>query len=97
MINPLRFRPGPVPEGDPHADSPVEWADNWLSNLFAWASQEFMPAWCQTPEHWTSRSTAFVFTDCPCCLLFRGIVLGMLMVGSPLIVLLMLTVVVLWR
>jgi hypothetical protein len=91
MINPLRFRPGPVPEGDPHPGSDVEWADNPLSNFLAWASATLLPAWCQTPEHWTAQVSAFLFTDCPCCLLFRGIVIGMLL-ELPLLVL-----AVLWR
>jgi hypothetical protein len=82
MSNPLRFRPAPLPEGDPDPDSPVQWADNWLSNLLAWASTTFVPAWCQTPDHWTSKVTAYTFSDCPCCLLFRGIMLG-LMIELP--------------
>lgn len=70
----MHFRP----ESDPRADddSPVEWEDNWLSNSFAWASYRITPNWCQTPAHWTSRFTQYLFTDCPCCLLFRGITLG---------------------
>lgn len=80
MTSPVKFRP----EDDPHPDSPVEWADNWLSNLFAWASKRFTPAWCQTPEHWTSRITQYLFTDCPCCLLFRGLLIGMSLVLIPL-------------
>jgi hypothetical protein len=80
----VRFRP----EHDPRVqaalaehdldqpDSPVEWEDNRLSNTLAWASYRLTPGWCQTPEHWTSRLSRHLFTDCPCCLLFRGLALG---------------------
>jgi hypothetical protein len=62
---------------DPHPDSPVEWENNWLSNFLAAASQSFLPNWCQTPEHWTSKIAQTLWTDCPCCLLFRGITVGL--------------------
>jgi len=67
--------------------TPVEWEDNPLSNFFAWASFKLVPHWCQTPEHWTARLTQYQFTDCPCCLLFRGIAIGYVS-GSVLSVLL---------
>lgn len=75
----MKFRPGPVPEGDPDPGSEVQWADNWLSNSLAWASHKFIPAWCQSEDHWTARLTQYLFTDCPCCLLFRGIVMGVVL------------------
>jgi len=80
---PLKLRPGDLPQADPsQPDTPVEWEDNAVSNLFAWASYTILPNWCQTPEHWTSRLTQYLFTDCPCCLLFRGITVGILF-GIP--------------
>lgn len=77
----MRFRPADDPrqaaiEGDPNPGGPVEWEDNAISNAFAWASFKIVPAWCQTPEHWSSRVAQYLFTDCPCCLLWRGIVVG---------------------
>ena len=30
--------------------------DNWISNFMAWASRVFLPSWCDTPGHWSSRS-----------------------------------------
>jgi hypothetical protein len=73
----MRFRPGDLPQADPsEPDSPVEWADNWLSNTMAYVSHKFLPSWCQTEDHWTSRVTQYLFTDCPCCLLFRGFTIG---------------------
>lgn len=80
----MRFRPTDDPrnkaiEGDPHPGGPVEWEDNWLSNFFAWGSYRFIPTWCQTPEHWTARVTQYLFVDCPCCLLFRGLCLGLVL------------------
>lgn len=69
------------PSDDPRSDEDSDWADNAVSNSFAWASHKFLPAWCQTPEHWTSRFTGYMFTTCPCCLLFRGIIIGMTFTG----------------
>jgi hypothetical protein len=63
-------------ERDKHPGGPTEWSDNWLSNFFAWSSHKFVPAWCQTPEHFSSRITQWLWTDCPCCMLWRGIALG---------------------
>jgi hypothetical protein len=68
----MKFRP----EDDPHPGSDVEWADNPLSNAFAWGSETITPTWCKAPEHWTSRVTRYLFSDCPCCLLARGVVVG---------------------
>ncbi len=74
----MRFRPGDLPQGDPsEPNTPVEWEDNAVSNTFAYLSHHLTPTWCQTPEHWTSRLTQYLFTDCPCCILFRGITFGM--------------------
>jgi hypothetical protein len=70
----MHFRP----KDDPRPGGPVEWADNWLSNTFAWGSHRFTPGWCRSKEHWTSRMAQHLFTDCPCCLLFRGLILGAL-------------------
>lgn len=77
----MKFRPVNDPrqrhKGDDDPGGPVEWEDNWLSNGFAWASYRITPGWCQTPEHWTSKVANYLFTDCPCCLLFRGLALGL--------------------
>ena len=77
----MKFRPTDDPrnkaiEGDPNPGSPVEWEDNWLSNTFAWASHKITPTWCQTPEHFTARIANYLWTDCPCCLLWRGLTVG---------------------
>jgi len=69
MINPVRYRP---------QNNDDEWADNTVSNGFAWASSTLAPSWCAAPEHWTSRLTASLWTDCPCCLLWRGIFVGLM-------------------
>jgi hypothetical protein len=75
----VKFRPADDPrQGDPNPGGPVEWADNWLSNTLAWASYRLTPDWCQDEDHWTSAVSRYLFTDCPCCLLFRGITLGAL-------------------
>jgi hypothetical protein len=84
----MRFRPADDPRNTiddipgvtvdkTEPGTPVEWEDNALSNTFAWASYRLVPNWCQTPDHWTSRLTQYQFTDCPCCLFFRGITIGL--------------------
>lgn len=78
----MQFRP----EHDPRRDSPVEWEDNALSNALAWASYRVTPRWCQTEDHWTSRVAQNLFTDCPCCLLFRGVVLGIAIALLPVLI-----------
>jgi hypothetical protein len=73
-MKPTEYRPTSPAAGD--GDEPDEWADNKLSNSMAWASQVITPKWCQSPEHWTARLTEYLFTSCPCCLVFRGLVIG---------------------
>lgn len=75
----MKFRP----QDDPHPGGPVEWADTPLSNFFAWGAKTFIPRWCHVETHWTSRLTQHLFTDCPCCLLFRGIVVGGALTFGP--------------
>jgi hypothetical protein len=65
------------PENDTRATDgtdPIDWEDNWLSNGLAAASFYLTPKACQTPEHFTSRWTNYLFTTCPCCSYFRGVV-----------------------
>ena len=76
MTNPLRFRPAEQEDVDHDGKTVDDWEDNGLSNALAWASQKFMPMWCQTPEHWTSRFANTLFTTCPCCMIFRGVAVG---------------------
>jgi len=80
MKYPLRklvtLRPEDLPTFE---TAPDEWADNYVSNFFAWVSLSFLGPWCSTPEHWTTRLANYLFTSCPCCLLFRGAVLGMIL------------------
>lgn len=67
---PWKYRPtDPDPER-------VEWEDNAISNSLAWGSDTFFPHFCKTPEHWTSRFMHYLWTDCPCCLILRGVVIG---------------------
>ena len=67
---PWKYRPtDPDPER-------VEWEDNAISNTLAWCSDTIFPHFCKTPEHWTSRFANYFWTDCPCCLFLRGVVVG---------------------
>jgi hypothetical protein len=72
-MNPFRYRPPPVDPNDGETD---EWEDNAISNFMAWGSRTFLPKWCDTPEHWTSRLSGYFHTSCPCCLWFRGVIVG---------------------
>lgn len=74
MQNPFKYRPESAPAGD--GEEPDDWEDNTASNALAWASQVVTPAWCSTPEHWTSRLSNAMWTSCPCCLFFRGALVG---------------------
>jgi hypothetical protein len=77
MTSPFRFRPPEQEDVDHDGKTVDDWEDNALSNFLAWSSQTFMPNWCQTPEHWTSRSANYLYTSCPCCMIFRGVFLGL--------------------
>lgn len=54
---------------------------NPIDRFFTWGADTLLPKWCQSPEHWTAKVSAYLFTDCPCCLLFRGITVG-LVIGA---------------
>jgi len=75
MANPFTFRPE-YPDWPEDAEPNVDWEDNWLSNAMAYFSQRLVPIWCDSPEHWTSRMTGYLWTSCPCCLTFRGLIVG---------------------
>jgi hypothetical protein len=71
----FRFRP----EHDTRVDDltdPIEWEDNALSNAIAASSFYLMPKACQTPDHWTSRLANYFWTSCPCCAIYRGMVIA---------------------
>lgn len=72
MTNPFRYRPEETTE----EEGPENWEDNAISNAFAWSADTLLPKMCATPEHWSSRLTQYLWTDCPCCLLFRGMSFG---------------------
>jgi hypothetical protein len=80
MRNPFKYRPEDVPTFE---TAPHDWTDNWLSNFFAWASLTFLGPWCSTPEHWTSAFMRYMFTSCPCCLIFRGVAIGIFVASVP--------------
>lgn len=75
-------------DSEPHPDAVALMSDgepeskwqhvpvNRADELFTWGSKTVVPTWCQTPEHWTSRVVDYLWVDCPCCLFFRGVVLG---------------------
>lgn len=69
-------------------DNTPDWEDNAISNSMAWASDTFTPGFCATPEHWTSRVGNYFWTECPCCLFIRGVIIG---VSVPIIAIAMVT------
>ncbi|UPT53276.1 hypothetical protein [Synechococcus phage Ssp-JY38] len=75
-MNPFKYRPDD--DQGTEAEDSVDWEDNWLSNAMAWVAHTVMPRWCSTPGHWTSKFANYLWTDCPCCLIFRGIVIGLI-------------------
>jgi len=82
VIEPWRYRPPAAAHdaamGEPGTEE-TEWEDNALSNALAWASATFVPAWCQHETHWTNRFADYLWTSCPCCMLFRGVAIGLLL------------------
>ena len=84
----FRFRP----EHDTRAQDPtdpIEWEDNWLSNSIAASSYYLLPAWCQSEAHFSSRFTAYLWTSCPCCATYRGMVIAALPLSFIIVVLLL--------
>lgn len=75
MVNPFKYRPKHGGE-DPDVED-MEWEDNALSNFMAWMSQQwpFEPM-CNTEQSTTSRIANYLYTDCPCCLFWRGVSVG---------------------
>ena len=80
MKNPFRYRPSPGADVDHDGEIP-DWQDNWLSNAFAWGSTVFTPTWCQSETDWAARVSNYLWTSCPCCMLFRGLILGGILSG----------------
>jgi len=75
-MKPFHFRPDDQVDVDGDGKVVEDWEDNPISNMLAWSSATFMPDWCQTEEHWTSRLANYLFTSCPCCMFYRGFFLG---------------------
>lgn len=65
MTNPFTYRPE-----DPED---LDWEDNWASNSMAWASDRFLGDIC---GGWIGRATNVLWTDCPCCLAIRWLLVG---------------------
>jgi len=80
MKKPWKLRPKRVHKTDSPVDYEMEmeldWEDNWLSNSMAWTSKTFLPNWCQTADHWSSRFTNYFWAECPCCNAWRGLAIG---------------------
>lgn len=70
MESPFKHRPGP---------DDLDWEDNWLSNSLAWFSAIFMSKWCKEERHWTLVLFNYLYAECGCCLIFRGLSLGFLL------------------
>jgi len=75
-VSPFRYRPNPDTDVDADGNIP-DWEDNALSNFLAWGSVTFTPTWCQNDKHWSARLANSLFTTCPCCMVFRGIFVGL--------------------
>jgi len=97
MTSPFKYRPQEQPDVDHDGKTVDDWEDNRLSNFLAWASTTFMPFWCQTPEHWTTRFANSLYTTCPCCMIFRGLAIGFITSTALWLTVLILTVIVLLK
>ena len=78
----FKFRP----EHDTRVDDltdPIEWEDNPLSNAIAASSFYLLPKWCQTPEHFATRFMDYFYTTCPCCMFYRGLLIGAIIATIP--------------
>lgn len=53
-----------------------DWSDNPVSNAMAGISEGVIPSWCNKQGHWTIHLADYLWTDCACCLIFRGIAVG---------------------
>ena len=85
IVNPFKFRPENM--DDPEVKD-IDWEDNWASNGMAWVSQQWpLRPMCNDEKHWSSRISNYLHTDCPCCLTWRGLILGFLF-GSAFVVIL---------
>jgi hypothetical protein len=92
LTSPFRYRPTEPDADVDHDGEKPDWEDNALSNVLAWASTTFVPTWCQNDTHWTGRLTKHLWTSCPCCMMFRGLVLGVVLslgVVLPILILLL--------
>lgn len=67
MRKPTAYRP---------AHDEQDWDDNAVSNVMAWGSSLITPGWCKSETHWTARLADKLWSECACCLLFRGVFLG---------------------
>jgi len=77
MTSPFKFRPTDI-EADVDKDGEVaDWEDTKLSNAMAWGSVKFTPTLCQDESHWSSRFAVYLHTSCPCCMIFRGLIIGL--------------------
>jgi hypothetical protein len=65
-------------------DSDISFADNRVSRALAVASYIFIPKWCSTPGHWSIKFLDYFWTDCGCCLFYRGVVVGCAIMASSL-------------
>ena len=78
-MNPFKYRPEHlVRDPDlPEAPDDIEWEDNAISNFMAWFSQlPPLEPMCNEKEYLSSRFANYFYTSCPCCLFYRGLIIG---------------------
>jgi hypothetical protein len=49
----------------------------WVERVFTWGNETFFPDWCKEEDHWTFKFLDLMWIDCPCCLLYRGVFVGL--------------------
>lgn len=74
FLAPFRYRPSDTSE------DAVDWEDNWLSNLIAWASRP-ISGLCEREGSLANRLVSYLWTSCPCCFFLRGASFGAMLSG----------------
>ena len=56
---------------------------NKADKVFTILSEKFVPSWCQTETHWTSKFAGYLwpYNQCGCCLFYRGVTIGTIFGG----------------
>ena len=86
-MNPFKYRPEDLQredaaDGSDDIKDDLEWEDNPISNFMAYVSQIWpLEPMCNEEEYLSSRIANYFYTSCPCCLFYRGLFTGMIVMS----------------